>query len=97
MVILVMPFSGSRSKNVIEKSPPEHDMTQNEHVDAILCRPEIVVDVLSSGNVKTIKGYVVLNFEAVSLSCFRANQMQPFVKCVDDGRAYLSPMFWVKK
>ena len=32
-----------------------------------------------AGNVKTIEGYVVLNFEAASVSKFRANQNQAFV------------------
>ena len=36
-------------------------------------------DVFSGGNVKTIEGYVLLNFEAASVSSFRANQNQPFV------------------
>ena len=54
-------------------------MAQNEHVYAIFCRPEVAGDVISGGNVKTIEGYVVLNFEAASISSFRANQNQPFV------------------
>ena len=43
-------------------------MTQNEHVYAICCRPEVACDVISGGNVKTIEGYAVLNFEVVSFS-----------------------------
>ena len=61
-------------------------MIQNEHVYAILCRPETAGDVISGGNVKTVEGYIVLNFEAASISSFSANQNQPFVKCVDDDR-----------
>ena len=61
-------------------------MTKNEHVHAILCRPEVTGDVVSGENIKTIEGYVVLNFEAASIRSFRANQNQPFVYCVDDGR-----------
>ena len=34
-------------------------MTQNEHVYAICCRPEVARDVISGENVKTIKGYDV--------------------------------------
>ena len=32
--------------------------------------------VSSGGNVKTVDGYVVLNFEAASISSFRENQNQ---------------------
>ena len=48
-------------------------MTQNEHVYVILCRPEIAGDVISRETVKTIEGYVVLNFEDASISSFREN------------------------
>ena len=41
-------------------------MTQNEHVYAICCRPEVAGDVISGENVKTGKGYTMLNFEAAS-------------------------------
>ena len=54
-------------------------MTKNEHVYAIFCRTEEAGDVISGGNVKTVEVYVLLNFEAVSVSCFRENQNQPFV------------------
>ena len=64
---------------VIEKSALEHDMTQNEHVYAIFCRPEVAGDVISGVNVKTVEGYVAFNFEATCLSSFRANQNRPFV------------------
>ena len=39
-------------------------MTKNEHVYAIFCRPKVACDTISTENVKTIEGYVVLNFEA---------------------------------
>ena len=55
------------------------NFTQNEHVYAIVCRPEVAGDVVSIGNVKTVEGYAVLNFEAASFSGFRENQNQPFV------------------
>ena len=61
-------------------------MTQNEHVYAILCGPEVAVDVICGGNVKTIECYVLLNFEDVSLSNFRENKNKPFAEWVDDGR-----------
>ena len=38
-------------------------MTQNEHVYAICCQSEVVGDVISGENVKTIEGYAVLNLE----------------------------------
>ena len=53
-------------------------MTQNEHVYAIFCLTEVAGDVISSWNVKTIEGDVVLNFEAASFSIFRESQNQPF-------------------
>ena len=37
-------------------------MTQNEHVYAIYCRPEVTCDVISGENVKTIEGYAGLHF-----------------------------------
>ena len=54
-------------------------MTPNEHVYAIGCQPEVVGDVISGENAKTIEGYVVLNLAVASVSSFRANQSQPFV------------------
>ena len=54
-------------------------MTHNEHVYAVFCRPEVAGNIVSGGNVKTIEGYVMLNFEAACFSSFRANQNQPFV------------------
>ena len=53
-------------------------MMQNEHVYVIFCRLEVARDVISGGNIKTIKVYVGLNFEAASISNFRENQSQPF-------------------
>ena len=53
-------------------------MTQNEHVYAICCRPEVAGDVISGANAKTIDGYVLVNFEAASNSNFRENQNKPF-------------------
>ena len=46
-------------------------MTQNEHVYAIYCRPDVAGDVISGENVRTTEGYVVLNFEAASFGSFR--------------------------
>ena len=46
-------------------------MTQNEHVYAICCRPEVAGDVIFGDNLQTIDGYAVLNFEVASFSSFR--------------------------
>ena len=54
-------------------------MTLNEHVYAICCWPEVGGDVISSENIKTIKGYAVSNFETASISGSGENQNQPFV------------------
>ena len=59
-------------------------MTQNEHVCAIFCRPEVADDVISGENVKTLEGYFTLQFETVSLSTFRANQNQPCVQSMGE-------------
>ena len=45
-------------------------MTKNEHVYVIFLRPEIADDVISRENVKTIEGYIVLNFEAAGVKSF---------------------------
>ena len=54
-------------------------MTRNEHVYAICCRPEEADDIISGENVKTVKGYVVLNFEFASFSSFRDIKQNHFV------------------
>ena len=54
-------------------------MTQNEHIYAMFCRPEAAGDVISGGNVRTIEGYVVLNFETARVISFRENRKQSFV------------------
>ena len=46
-------------------------MTKSEHVYAICCRPEVAGDVISGENVKTSRGYAVLNFEDVIFNNFR--------------------------
>ena len=58
-------------------------MTQNEHVYAIFCRLKAAGagDVITSGNVKTIEGYAVLNFKAAINISFRENKNQPFALC----------------
>ena len=48
-------------------------MTENEHVSAIFCLPEVAGDVISGGDVKAAVGYVSINFEAASVSSFREN------------------------
>ena len=63
-------------------------MTQNEHVFAICCRPEVVCDVISGENVKTIKGYRVVNFEVAISNSFRDIKRNHFVTAeaeIDDS------------
>ena len=50
------------------------NMTQNGHVYSICCRPEVAVEVICGGNVKTVEGYAVLNFAIASFSSFRVIQ-----------------------
>ena len=38
---------------------------------AICCRPEVVCDVMSGGNVETIEGYAILKFDVDSFSSSR--------------------------
>ena len=57
----VEPLSRNRDPNLI----------QNENVNAICGRPEVVGDVISGEHIKTIEGYAVLNFEVASFSSFR--------------------------
>ena len=53
--------------NISEKKSRTVNLTQNEHVYANFCPPEVAGDFISGGNVKTVEGYVVLNFEAASM------------------------------
>ena len=54
-------------------------MTQNVHVCTICFRPEVVYDVISGQNVKTIEGSLVLNFEAANCNGFQDIQKNHFV------------------
>ena len=45
---------------------------------------EVAGDVISSQNVKTIEGYVVVNFEVTSCSSFQNIQTSAF--CIKNGR-----------
>ena len=47
------------------------NMTKNEHVYAICCRPDVAGGVISGENVKIIEGYVAINFTIASFSTFR--------------------------
>ena len=61
-------------------------MTQNLHVCAIFCRPEVVYDVISGGRrVKTIEGYLVVNFEVASSYSFRDIRNNHFVTAVAEA------------
>ena len=54
-------------------------MTQNIHVCTICCRPEVVYDVISGHNIKTIEGYPLVNLEVASCDSFRYIQENHFV------------------
>ena len=54
-------------------------MTKIEDVYAICCRLEAAGDVISVESVKTVAGYVVLNFEVGSSSSFRDIKKHHFV------------------
>ena len=56
----------------------EPNLTPNELVYTIFCRPEVAGDVISGINIETSEGYVRLNFEIASVSSFRENLNQPF-------------------
>ena len=58
-------------------------MTQNEHVYAICCRLEVSGDVISGDNVKTIKGYAVLDFEVARSNSFRDIKKKHFVTAAE--------------
>ena len=64
----VEPLSKNRHPNI----------TQNEHVYAVCCRPEVAGEVISGENVNTTDGCGTLNFEAASLCSFRENQNHLF-------------------
>ena len=42
-------------------------MTENGHVCATCCRPEVDCDIISGRNVKTVVGYVVVNLKLPAL------------------------------
>ena len=46
-------------------------MTQNLHVCAICFRPEVVYEVISGRNIKTLEGYLVVNLEVAISNSFR--------------------------
>ena len=54
-------------------------MTQNEHLHAICCRPEVASDVISCENAKTVEGYALLYFAVASSSSFGDIQRNHFV------------------
>ena len=55
------------------------NMTQNERVYTICCRPEVAGDVLSGANVKSIEGYALLTYEFANSSNFRDIKKNYFV------------------
>ena len=58
-------------------------MAQNLHVCAICCRPEVVYDIISGRNVKTIVVYVAVKFEVASSSSFRDIKKNHFVTAAE--------------
>ena len=54
-------------------------MTQNLHVCTNCFRPEVVYDVISGRNVKTVAGSLVANFEVASSNSFRDIKKNHFV------------------
>ena len=71
----VEPLSRNRDKN----------LTQNAYVYVIWWQPEVADDVISGGNVKTLEGYAVLNFEAARFDSFWDI---PKKSCCDGGGGY---------
>ena len=60
-------------------------MTQNEHVYAICFWPEVGDDVISGRNVKTIEGYLVVNFKVASASSFPDIKKNHFATAVAEA------------
>ena len=54
-------------------------MTQNEHIYAICCRPEVDDNVIFGRNVKTIEGYIVVNFKLLAPAVSEIFQNDCFV------------------
>ena len=72
-------------------------MTQNDHVCAICCRPEVAGDVIAAENVKTIEGNAALNLEIATFNSILDILKNHFVKAaaatdIDDSikRKYIS-------
>ena len=59
------------------------NMTQNLHVCTICGRPEVVYDVISGRNVKTIEGYLVVNVEVTSSNSFHILKKNHFVTAAE--------------
>ena len=55
------------------------NLTQNLHVCTICFQLEVDYDVISGRNVKTIEGYLVVNFEVASSNSFRDLKKNHFV------------------
>ena len=62
------PFLESLEPLSINRDP---NMTHNLYVCMICFRPEVVYGVISGANVKTMEGYLVVNFEVASSNSFR--------------------------
>ena len=55
------------------------EMDWYKHVCTICCRPDVAYDVVSGQNVKTVEGYLAVNFEVASSNIFRDIQRNHFV------------------
>ena len=73
----------NKLQTLLESAEPlsrncDPNLTINEHVYAICCRPEGAGGVSSGGNVKPSERYAAINFEAARFSSLWENQNQPF-------------------
>ena len=61
-------------------------MTKNEHVFVICCLPGVTGDIISGRNVKTVEGYVLVNFGVASSSNFQDTQQNKSSRGSDKRR-----------
>ena len=62
-------------------------MTQNIQVCTIVLPIEVVYDIISGRDVRTMEGYLVINFEVASSNCFRDIPKNHFVTAADAAKA----------
>ena len=61
------------------------NMTHNEHIYAIYCRPEVADDVISSQNVETFWDYFAVTLWVGSFSSFREQDLFNMIVCELDN------------